>query len=123
MKRVLVFCCLCFLFACSQEKGQPDYLIPKSEFVELLTEFQEAEAIVRLGFNRTTDSLIPNDSIYAAFFRGRKISAAVFDSNFNYYSNRPKEFEKMFEQVITNLSTRSAELLEKPKAHPSDSVN
>lgn len=122
MKQILILCCSCFFIACSQKEEAPDYLISEKEFVGILTEFQEAEAIVRLGFNRTTDSIILNDSIYAGFFRKHEITAAIFDSNFNYYSNKPKEFEKMYEQVITNLSTRSAQLLESPKALSVDSV-
>ena len=38
-----------------------------------------------------------------------------FDSNYQYYLDRPAMFEKVFEKVITNLSSRSAELEEKRK--------
>ena len=94
----------------------------KERFTEVLTEFQIAESIVRLGHHRSKDSLILNDSVYAAIFRKLSITQADFDSNFQYYSNRPKEFEKIYEQVIDNLSIRSAEITARTKKKPENKV-
>jgi hypothetical protein len=115
---------LVFIFisaiSCQKEKKEPDYLLEKEKFVEVLTDFQMAEGIVRLGYNRTKDSLTYNDSVYFAVFRKYGISEAIFDSNFTYYSNKPEEFEEIFENVITNLSTKSAEIREKKTEEPYD---
>ncbi|MDB4060882.1 DUF4296 domain-containing protein [Vicingaceae bacterium] len=108
------------VIACQQKVEKPDYLLEKDTFVEVLKDFQTAESIVRLGYNRTTDSLIFNDSIFAAVFRKYEITEAVFDSNFSYYSNNPIEFEELFEKVITNLSTRSAKIQEKRVPEPTN---
>lgn len=110
------------LFSCEEKEETPDYLIEKERFVEILTEFQTAEAMVRLGLHRSQDSIIPNDSIYNAVFRKLEISQANFDSSYTYYSNRPDEFKKMFEQVITNLSKHSAEITAKSKKLSLDSI-
>ncbi len=106
------------IISCQQESKSPDFLLEKDKFVEVLIDFEIAEAIVRLGYNRTTDSLIYNDSVFTAVFRKHEITKAVFHSNFTYYSNKPKEFEKLFEIVITNLSTRSAKIQEKKVEEP-----
>ncbi len=95
--------------ACQQEEQQPDYLWSEEKFVEVLTDVQMAEAIVRLGYNRLPDSLYLNDSIYSSAFDLNEVTKAEFDSNLNYYLDQPEQLEKMYDQVIVNLSTRLAE--------------
>lgn len=118
MKHIFLGLIFISIISCSKEEKNPDYLFEKGKFVEILTDFEMAEAIVRLGYNRTKDSLIYNDSIYSSVFRKHDITEAIFDSNFTYYSNRPQEFEKIFEEVITNLSTRSAKIQGKREELP-----
>lgn len=98
------------LVACENVQEEPDYLIESDKFVEVLTDFETAEALIRLGLNRTKDSLILNDSIYQSVFRKHNITQAVFDSNYTYYSDRPEEFEKMHETIISVISSKSEEL-------------
>lgn len=110
------------LFSCKEEEKEPDYLMSEEEFIEVLTDFQEAEAIVRLGYGRWPDSLIANDSLFSSVFRKYEMTKVEFDSNFDYYSDRPEVFEKMFEEVITNLSERSARVMESKKTLSVDSL-
>ncbi|KAA3642650.1 MAG: DUF4296 domain-containing protein [Bacteroidetes bacterium] len=99
-----------FFSACEEEEKLPDYLLSEERFTEVLTEVQIAESIVRLGYHRYPDSLYRNDSIYGAAFRKMEISQAIFDSNMNYYLDHPKQLAKIYDQVLINLSTRTAEL-------------
>ncbi len=111
MKRLLIFFCFLSLFSCESRKEKaPEYVWSEERFTEVLTEFQLAEAIVRLGYHRSNDTLIPNDSIYNALFRKMDISRIEFDSNYNYYLKDPKVLEKVYDQVLVNLSKRSAEM-------------
>ncbi len=96
-------------FSCQEEEKVPDYVWNEEQFVEVLTEFQMAEAIVRLGYHRREDSMYYNDSVYNAAFRKFNVSEAEFDSNYNYYLKNPKKLEEMYDVAITNLSTRLAE--------------
>ena len=118
MKHIFLVLISISIISCSEEDKIPDYLVEKDKFVEILTDFEMAEAIVRLGYNRTKDTLIYNDSIYSSVFRKHEISEAIFDSNFTYYSDRPQEFEEIFEEVITNLSKRSAKIQGKKEELP-----
>lgn len=95
-------------YSCSKNEKKPENIWDSDRFATVLTEVQLAEAAVRLGYNKSKDSLIPNDSIYEAAFRKMNTSRADFDSNYNYYLDHPEEMEKVYEQVITNLSERSA---------------
>ncbi|MFT6166020.1 MAG: putative nucleic acid-binding protein [Vicingaceae bacterium] len=120
MKHIFLGLLFISIISCNKEKKSPDYLLEQDKFVKVLTDFETAEAIVRLGYNRTKDSLIYNDSVYVAVFRKHEITKAIFDSNFTYYSNKPQEFEKIFEKVITNLSTMSAKIQEKKVEEPTN---
>lgn len=108
-----VFCFSFIFFSCSKEPKKPDYLLPKEKFTEVLTEVQIAETAIRLGLHRAKDSTILKDSIFTSLFREMGVSPVVYDSNYNYYLERPAEFEAIFDEVMVNLTERSALLKEK----------
>ena len=109
-----------FSFSCGENEDQkPDYLWEEEHFIEVLTEFQKAESIVRLGYHKFPDSIYSKDSIYQAFFEKMEISGAELDSNYRYYLRDPEKMEKIYDQVIINLSEQAAEL-EKEKAANED---
>lgn len=112
-----------FFSACKKAEKLPDYLLSEDKFTEVLTEVQIAESIVRLGYHRYPDSLYRNDSIYSAAFRKLEISQAIFDSNMNFYLDHPKQLAKIYDQVLVNLSTRTAELKAKQEPQIEEPVN
>jgi hypothetical protein len=115
MKYFVIGAFIVTLFSCAAEEQKPDYLLSEDKLVDVFTDFQIAEAIVRLGYHRTKDSMFYNDSLYNAVFRKHNISEAIFDSNFTYLTDHPKELERIFENVIDTLSSKSAKLLEAKK--------
>ena len=113
MRHFSIYIITLLLFSCSESKETPENILSEDQFVEVLTEFQLTESIVRLGYHRTDDSLHHNDSLYNAMFRKMNVSRVDFDSNYNYYVKDPETFSKIYEKVITNLSKESAELDQK----------
>ncbi len=121
----LGFISLATLIGCSQaEKEIPDYVWEEGRFVEVLTEFQKAESVVRLGYGKSMDSLYASDSIYQAVFDKLGVEEEAFDSNYQYYLSDPERMEKIYDQVITRLSEEAAAIeqrkedesaIEKPK--------
>lgn len=117
MKKTLVLLSIIlFLFSCAKEE-KPDYLWDEELFVDVLTEVQLAESIIRLTYNRVGDTIYDPDSIYAAALQKMGVTIDEYDSNYNYYLDRPKRFEEVYEKVIIRLSEASA-LVEKEKKHP-----
>jgi len=110
-----MFTALLSLMACSKKEKKPDFLWSESKFIEVLTEVQITEAVVRLGIHRKKDTIIPKDSLYRAAFRKHEVYRAEFDSNFNYYLARPEKMAKIYEEVLTQISRRSALLQKKEK--------
>lgn len=101
------------LFSCQEREKSPDYVWEEEKFVEVLTEFQITESIIRLGYHRFPDSAFATDSIYATMYLELGVTEAEFDSNYQYHLKDPEKLSKIYEQVITNLSERSAELSQK----------
>lgn len=125
MKKYIVILVACLTFgACEEEEKTPDYIISEEKFVEVLTDIQKAESIVRLGYTRSADSSYVNDSVYAAVFRKQGVSRADFDSSMNHYLNNLDQMEGIYDQVLENISKESAELKAKrknvPKSHVMD---
>lgn len=108
-----IVCLLLFvalLMACDRQEKKPDYVWEKERFIEVLTEFQIAESIVRLRYHHFPDSIYADDSIYHAMYQKMEITEAEFDSNYHYYMRDPEEMEEIYQELITRLSKRSAEL-------------
>lgn len=117
-KYSVLFVLMGFFLACEQEIKTPEYLLEEAKFVEVLTQLQKAESIVRLGYNRHPDSIYLNDSVYSALFRASEVKRADFDSSMNYYLDHPEQMEGIYDQVLENLSKESAELKAKRKKLP-----
>ncbi len=108
------------VFGCETKHEKPEEIWSKERFVEVLTQMQLAESVIRLGYHRTPDSLYSNDSIYSAALRSVNTNQEEYEQNMDYYLDHPKELEEIYDEVMVNLSTKSAELKGK-KASEKDS--
>lgn len=113
-KTLLGLIILFSVIACAtKEEKVPDYLWEEERFVEVLTEFQKVESLVRLSYHRFPDSVYSNDSVYQAFFDKMGITEEDLDSNYRYYIKDPENMEKIYDKMITTLSQEAAELEKK----------
>lgn len=111
MKIFLIIFTLVFFVSCKNEVEQkPDHIWSEDKFIDALVEVQITEAYIRLGYNRSKSSFRHKDSLYASTFKDLGINRDDFESNFEYYSARPKLMEGIYEEVIEKLSEKQAEL-------------
>lgn len=102
--------------ACGEKKEKrPEHIWDEARMIKVQTEFQKAEAYLRLGYQRFADSTYVADSVFNAVFQKFETNRAEYDSNYSYYLNHPKELEKVYEQVIINLNEASGELEKETK--------
>lgn len=113
MKRLLIFVMVLSLFACEEKQQIPEGIWNQEEFAKVLSKFQLAEAIVRLGYHREVDSTFANDSIYNSAFREAGVTKEQFKTNMEYYLERPEELSKVYDLTLEILSEESAHLKEK----------
>lgn len=108
--KFLVILSFFLLFSCNPKEEKPEDIWSEERMVEVLTEVQLTEAIVRLGYNRLSDTMYHNDTLYSSVFRLLGTNQDEFDKNLDYYVKHPQQLEDVYDQVITNLSTRTSEL-------------
>ncbi len=98
----------------------PESLMSEKLVIEILTDLQLAEGIIshnRLGKTSTKRSF--KDSIYQVVFDNYQITAEQLYENLDYYNNDAEQMEKMYEQVLTNLSKYESEIMLEEKKQDS----
>ncbi len=101
---------LLFSIACHSGNA-PEGVIPKNEFITILTEVHIADAVLTekgLYDRKLKDS---TESYYNYIFVKYNINRAKFDKSLQYYGKNTEEFEQMYHQVIYNLKQKSAQFL------------
>ncbi len=96
------------LFGCADELEIPDVVLPEDKMVEVMTDVQIAESYIKLKFALRSDTIRTSDSIYAAVYRKHQISAATYDSSFQFYTTHPELLQRIYEKAINNLGTIEA---------------
>ena len=83
---------------------KPDHLVKEKKMIEMLVDIHLAEAT----FNQMRyDSLIRNsttENFYYSVLQKHGIADSVFEKSFVYYASDPKEFEKIYREVINKLN-------------------
>lgn len=110
-KSILFAGFLFFLISCSNKKEKlPDGILKKEAMVAVMIDIQLADAAVNLSNYGQTN--FPNDKekLFQSIYLKHAINKKIFDASFAYYTAHPEEFEKIYDDVITGLSSKQAEL-------------
>jgi hypothetical protein len=84
--------------------------IPDKKFILILVDLHLANAIVTEKRILNLDYQLDSASIYGSVFKKHNITPALFDSTMNYYSARPREFQKLYNQVNAIMKRMEDEL-------------
>lgn len=83
---------------------KPDHLIKEKEMINLLVDIHLAEAT----FNHMQqDSVVRKSSsvnFYYSILAKYEVPDSVFEKSFVYYASNPRNFEKMYREVMNKLS-------------------
>lgn len=104
-----------FLLSCGNKQTQeittPDYLIPEDTFKMALVQLHLLEGYV----SRNPDKLKGLDTIYEKksikILNDLQLSETRFKKSFDYYLNQPTEFDKLYDEVLEELTKQQAELM------------
>lgn len=114
---VLLSGVMLLLAACN---SRPDGVMSKSEMVDFLTDLHKLDgALATNGIGSAQDR--ENVYYYNALLKKHEITKANFDSSLVWYSKNPKNFEKIYAQVIENLTEFDKEV-KSGKFNPVDSA-
>lgn len=101
---------LLFFISCSKgEEKIPEGILNESKMVQTIVDLHLAEAAVNLS--NYGQSNLPNDldKMRTEVYLKHKISKKKFEESYTYYANHPEKFEKIYENVITELSRQQAD--------------
>ncbi|MGI8892979.1 MAG: DUF4296 domain-containing protein [Bacteroidia bacterium] len=97
------------LFSCSeQEVSIPDEIISREQMVQILAEMHIADASINyksLGDTSRLNSAI----IYRQVLNKYSVSAEHYRESYQFYLDHPKLINKMYDEVINELSRRQSE--------------
>jgi len=83
---------------------KPDHLVKEKEMINMLVDIHIAEAT----YNRMRyDSIVRNSSsvnFYYSVLDKYQVPDSVFEKSFVYYASNPKNFEKIYREVMNKLS-------------------
>ncbi|MDX9883701.1 MAG: DUF4296 domain-containing protein [Prolixibacteraceae bacterium] len=100
------------VFSC-QEKDipKPDKLIGKKQMIEMLVDVHLAKAISQRQYDVPDSLRLSSTDLYYSVLAKYDIPDSVFVRSLIYYSSRPKDYEKMYNDVINILKEMEEETL------------
>ena len=116
MKRLLMFLMI-VLLACSSEKPKkeerPESILSQEKMVAILTDVQLIEGAITKKLIDEKEGKKHVKEVYAATFEKHNITKEVFDESMEYYQKDTEKLEKIYDEVLNELSKKKAELKNK----------
>jgi len=113
MKRRLIFFLLGFFLLVSCGEGwieKPKGLIPPTKMVDVLYDMHLADAIFQNKGNDKAFEKLKSEDFYYSVLKKYNIADSVFEKSIIYYSNFPKDFEKIYAAVLDRANQVQEEL-------------
>jgi hypothetical protein len=109
MKHLLFIIILLSLSGCGGIKdNKPADLIPEEKMIEILTDIHIADAVVEQKYTTQKPDLPLTNALYTRIYKNYGITAARYKSSYKYYEAHPALMDKIYTQVITELSKKEA---------------
>ena len=112
MKQLLFGILLLTLMSCNRLKTTqvPADVMPRDSMVSILVDIHVADAVADQKFGQDKPNRAFANGMYERIFEIHHTTAALYKTSFKYYESHPEILDKMYEQVITEISKREAEL-------------
>ena len=111
MKHLLFGIVLLTLMGCNRLKStQPAAAISRDSMIAILVDIHVADAISDQKYGQDKPNKAFTNALYERIFQNHHISAAEYKASYKYYEDKPELLDKMYEQVITEISKKEAEM-------------
>lgn len=106
---IVAFSSVLLLQSCSRkEESVPKEIISPDSMVAIMVDVHLAEAAGNV--NRINDThRFSAGELYPLIFKTHHIDSATFRKSFDYYLEHPKQFNKIYEKVLNELSRMESE--------------
>jgi len=93
------------IIGCDREViKKPNHLIKEKQMINMLVDIHLAEATFVKMQNDTVVRKSSSASFYYSVLAKYEVPDSVFEKSFLYYASSPKNFEKMYREVMNKLS-------------------
>ena len=100
---------LLFQSCARREEVVPKEIISPDSMVAILVDVHLAEATASM--NRINDiQRFSAPELYPVIYKSHHTDSITFRKSFDYYLDHPKKLDKIYEQVISELSRRESEI-------------
>ena len=101
---------LFFIFSCKQaEEKIPSDILSKEKMVKVLVDIHLAEANVTIKNLAGDDANKLATAYYQHIYKSHRISKEEFKKSFLFYSQHPQLLEKIYDEVLSELSKKQVE--------------
>jgi hypothetical protein len=108
--RIYICFVVLFIFSCADPVVIPENVLSKEKMALILTDVQEAEAQIQsLSLERNDSTKAIAYGYYKSIFEKHKITPEKFRESFDFYANNLGILDKIYDEVIVNLSKAQAE--------------
>jgi len=114
MRPVIIFCLFFLLASCGGPKAKllpgklsADSVIPRDEMIRVLVDVHLIEASLVLQRNRGGNTPLLTQNYYQWLYGKYHMSHQRFRDNLNYYKMDPKNFSKIYQEVVKNLTDQA----------------
>ncbi len=109
MKHLLFIIILFALCGCNHLKdAKPADLISQEQMTEILVDIHVADAIIDQKYGSQIANASLNNALYTRIFQNYHVTMSQYKSSYEYYERHPVLMDKMYVQVITELSKKEA---------------
>lgn len=111
LSKILIVLIIFVAVSCDEPSiEKPENLIKKDQMIEMMADIHLAEAT--FTNRRYSDTLVKNSSqtnFYYSILEKYHVPDSVFEKSFVYYASFPKDFEKLYRQVMNKLNETEQE--------------
>ena len=96
------------VISCQERKRIPDGIIPEDKMVEVITEVELTQALLKLKI--ANQDTVNQKQLFEETYKDFGISEETFNNSLDFYCQDPKLLEEIYAKVINNISKKQAEL-------------
>ena len=110
MKKLILFCFIAMLLqACKQELPEiPADVMSMDKMKPILADIHMADAVAETKAQAGANERDLSQQYYVQILKQRGVTQQEFNRSYSFYQQHPMLMEKLYDDVLTELSTRNA---------------